>query len=76
MSLKTRQKNLKHGSVNLEVTVALPGGVQGVSVITKKLVQDLRLTNTQNESIVNGKMSLGKLSFGDYHLKGCMEERF
>jgi len=42
--LKGKVKNVKHGSVNSEVTIELPGGVQIVSIITKKSVQSLRLS--------------------------------
>jgi len=42
--LKSKVKNVKHGSVNSEVTIELPGGVQIVSIITKKSVQSLRLS--------------------------------
>jgi len=45
--LKGKIKNIKHGSVNSEVTIALPGGVQIVSVITKKSAQDLRLSRSK-----------------------------
>lgn len=42
--LKGKVKNVKHGSVNSEVTIGLPGGVQIVSIITKKSTQSLRLS--------------------------------
>lgn len=42
--LKGKVKNVKHGSVNSEVTIEIPGGVQIVSVITKKSTQSLRLS--------------------------------
>jgi len=42
--LKGKVKNIKHGSVNSEVTIALPGGVEIVSIITKKSAQELRLS--------------------------------
>lgn len=42
--LKGKVKSVKHGSVNSEVTIGLPGGVQIVSVITKKSTQSLRLS--------------------------------
>jgi molybdopterin-binding protein len=42
--LKGKVKNVKHGSVNSEVTIELPGGVQIVSIITKKSTQSLRLS--------------------------------
>ncbi len=42
--LKGKVKTVKHGSVNSEVTIGLPGGVQIVSIITKKSTQSLRLS--------------------------------
>ncbi len=42
--LKGKIKGVKHGAVNSEVTLELPGGVQVVSVITKKSAQNLRLS--------------------------------
>ncbi len=45
--LKGKVKNVKHGSVNSEVTIALPRGVQIVSVITKQSAQDLRLSKSK-----------------------------
>jgi molybdopterin-binding protein len=42
--LKGKVKNVKHGSVNSEVTIELPGAVQIVSIITKKSTQSLRLS--------------------------------
>ncbi len=42
--LKGKVKNVKHGSVNSEVTIEIPGGVKIVSVITKKSTQSLRLS--------------------------------
>ncbi len=42
--LKGKVKNVKHGSVNSEVTIELPGNVQIVSIITKKSAQDLHLS--------------------------------
>ena len=41
---KGKVKTVKHGSVNSEVTIGLPGGVQIVSIITKKSTQSLRLS--------------------------------
>jgi molybdopterin-binding protein len=41
--LKGKIRSVKHGSVNSEVTIELPGGVEVVSVITKKSTQSLRL---------------------------------
>jgi len=45
--LKGKVKNVKHGSVNSEVTIALPGGIQIVSIITKKSAQNLRLSKSK-----------------------------
>jgi molybdopterin-binding protein len=42
--LKGKVRDVKHGSVNSEVMLELPGGVQIVSIITKKSAQDLRLS--------------------------------
>jgi len=42
--LKGNVKNVKHGSVNSEITIELAGGLQIVSIITKKSAQDLRLS--------------------------------
>ncbi len=42
--LKGKIKNVKHGSVNSEVTIGLAGGVEIVSIITKKSAQNLRLS--------------------------------
>ncbi len=42
--LNGKVKNVKHGSVNSEVTIEIPGGVKIVSVITKKSTQSLRLS--------------------------------
>ncbi len=42
--LKGKVTNVKHGSVNSEVTIEIPGGAQIVSVITKKSTQSLRLS--------------------------------
>ena len=36
-------KAVKHGSVNSEITIELPGGIQVVSIITKKSAQNMRL---------------------------------
>ena len=41
--LKGEVKNVKHGAVDSEITIELPGGVQVVSIITKKSAEDLRL---------------------------------
>jgi molybdopterin-binding protein len=45
--LKGKVKNVKHGSVNSEITIELPGGVQIVSIITKKSAQDLGLSKSK-----------------------------
>jgi molybdopterin-binding protein len=45
--LKGKVKNIKHGSVNSEITIELPGGVQIVSIITKKSAQGLRLSKSK-----------------------------
>jgi molybdopterin-binding protein len=42
--LEGKVKNIKHGSVNSEVTIELTGGIQVVSIITKKSAQNLRLS--------------------------------
>ncbi len=42
--LKGKIKNIKHGSVNSEVTIGLAGSAQIVSIITKKSAQGLRLS--------------------------------
>jgi molybdopterin-binding protein len=42
--LKGKVKNIKHGSVNSEVTIEIARGIQIVSIITKKSAQDLRLS--------------------------------
>jgi molybdopterin-binding protein len=42
--LKGEVKSVKHGAVNSEITLELRGGVQIVSVITKKSAQNLRLS--------------------------------
>jgi molybdopterin-binding protein len=42
--LKGKVKGVKHGSVNSEVTVQLPGGLEIVSIITKKSVQNLGIS--------------------------------
>jgi molybdopterin-binding protein len=36
-------KAVKHGSVNSEITIGLPGGIEVVSIITKKSAQNMRL---------------------------------
>jgi len=42
--LKGKISTVKHGSVNSEITIGLPGNIQIVSIITKKSAQDLRLS--------------------------------
>jgi molybdopterin-binding protein len=42
--LKGTIKAVKHGSVNSEITIALPGGIQVVSIITKKSTQNMGLS--------------------------------
>lgn len=42
--LRGKIKAVKHGAVNSEVTLELPGGVQIVSIITKKSAQDLHIS--------------------------------
>jgi molybdopterin-binding protein len=42
--LKGKIKGVKHGSVNSEITIALPGGIQVVSIITKKSAQNMHLS--------------------------------
>jgi len=41
---KGKVKSIKHGSVNSEITIEIPKGVQIVSMITKKSAQSLRLS--------------------------------
>jgi len=41
--LKGKVKQVKHGVVNTEVIVELPGGAEIVSVITKESAQNLKL---------------------------------
>ncbi len=41
--LKGKVESITHGAVNSEVTVALPGGNQIVSIITKTSAQELGL---------------------------------
>ncbi len=41
--LKGRVKNIKHGAVNAEVTIELPGGIEVVSIITEASVSNLGL---------------------------------
>jgi molybdopterin-binding protein len=41
--LKGKVKNVKHGAVNSEVVVELPGGIEVVSVITKTSAENLGL---------------------------------
>ena len=42
--LKGKVKSVKHGSVNSEVMIEVPGDVQMVSIITKNSAQNLRLS--------------------------------
>ncbi len=42
--IKGKIKSIKHGSVNSELAIGLAGGVQIVSIITKKSAQNLRLS--------------------------------
>jgi molybdopterin-binding protein len=42
--LKGKIQAIKHGSVNSEITIQLPGGPQVVSIITKKSAQNMRLS--------------------------------
>jgi molybdopterin-binding protein len=42
--LKGKVIKLTHGTVNSEVTIRLSGGEKIVSIITKKLAKDLRLS--------------------------------
>ena len=41
--LKGKVKQVKHGVVNTEVIVELPGGAEIVSIITKESAQNLKL---------------------------------
>jgi molybdopterin-binding protein len=41
--LKGRVQEIKHGAVNAEVTVELPGGIQVVAIITETSVSNLAL---------------------------------
>jgi len=41
--LKGKVKDVKHGAVNSEVVVELPGGIEVVSVITKTSAESLGL---------------------------------
>ena len=43
-ALKGKVKHINAGAVNSEVTIELPGGVEIVSIITKKSAADLGLT--------------------------------
>ena len=42
--LKGKVKQVKHGAVNTEVTIELPGGMEVVSIITKHSAENLGLT--------------------------------
>jgi molybdopterin-binding protein len=44
-SLKGRVKHVEPGAVNSEVTIELPGGLEVVSIITKKSAESLGLSN-------------------------------
>jgi molybdopterin-binding protein len=41
---KGKVKSIKHGSVNSEIAMEIPKGIQIVSIITKKSAQGLRLS--------------------------------
>jgi molybdopterin-binding protein len=41
--LKGKVKSVKHGTVNSEVTVELPGGIEVTSIITKTSAENLGL---------------------------------
>jgi molybdopterin-binding protein len=41
--LKGKVKSINHGAVNSEVVLQLPGGVEVVSIITKRSAEDLKL---------------------------------
>ncbi len=43
--LKGRIKDIKHGAVNAEVTVELPGGIAVVAIVTETSVENLGLAN-------------------------------
>jgi molybdopterin-binding protein len=42
--LKAKVKEIKHGAVNSEVILELPGKIEVVSIITKESAQNLKLT--------------------------------
>ena len=42
--LKGKVKEIKHGAVNSEVIIELPGGNEIVSIITKESAENLKLT--------------------------------
>lgn len=42
-TLKGKVKQIEQGAVNTEVTIELPGGIEIVSIITKKSAADLGL---------------------------------
>jgi molybdopterin-binding protein len=50
--LKGKVKKLVPGAVNSEVTVALPGGMEVVSIITKSSVRNLRLKKGKSVYVV------------------------
>ena len=41
--LKGKVKQVKHGAVNSEIILELPGGAQVVSIITKESAENLKL---------------------------------
>lgn len=41
--LKGKVKQVKHGAVNTEVILELPGGIEVVSIITKESAENLKL---------------------------------
>ncbi len=42
--LKGVVKGVKHGTVNSEITIKLPGAIEIVSIITKRSAQNMRLS--------------------------------
>lgn len=46
--LKGKVKSIKHGAVNSEVVVQLPGGLEITSVITKTSAENLNLKEGKN----------------------------
>jgi molybdopterin-binding protein len=51
-ALKGTVKKVVHGMVSSEVTVALPGGTEMVSVITKTSAEDLALAEGKKVTVV------------------------